>query len=84
MVVLHRNMEFPVCSLMPELVLGVPVHPAMFGVQLDEAIVAESLVIAALGDRVPVCLEKLVSEFLWNDEVFTPWSSSYRGLLCLH
>lgn len=81
---LHRNMEFPVRRLVAELVLGVPVHSTMFCVQLDEAIIAESLVITALRDWVPVCLEKLVSELLWNDEVFTCWSSSYRGLFCLH
>ena len=45
---LDRDMELPIRCLMTELILGVPVHSAMLGVQLDEAIVAESLVITTL------------------------------------
>lgn len=37
---LHRNMEFPVHSFMSELILGVPVDSAQFGVKFDESIVA--------------------------------------------
>lgn len=36
----HRNMEFPVHSFMSELILGVPVDSAQFGVKFDESIVA--------------------------------------------
>lgn len=38
------DVEFPVGSPVVELVLDVPVDPALFGVEFDEAVAAQALV----------------------------------------
>jgi hypothetical protein len=68
MVVTDRDVEFPVVDLVAEFVLGVPVDSAEYGVQFDEAVVAEGLVVVVLGYGVAVGLEEFVTELFGKGE----------------
>lgn len=61
-------MDLPVWNAVFELILGMPVDPSGDGVEFNEAIVADALIVFVLGYLVPVLLEKLVGESVGNTE----------------
>jgi hypothetical protein len=54
---------------MTELVLNMPINPAIGCVQFDETIVAKSLIMFALTDLVPIAKKVLISEIGGKEEL---------------